>query len=411
MTSSWPNLGAVVGEVSRPATRPGGPASGLRLGVKELMDVAGVVTTCGAPGLVDPGPATSDAAAVTTLLEAGAELVATTATHPFAYGIVTSATGNPRAPDRIAGGSSGGAAAGLAAGLWDVALGTDTGGSVRIPAACCGVVGLKTTRGAISVDGVQPLAPSLDTVGPLARSAATCALAWAVLAGVEVPPLDADRPLRVGLLRELRAVGLDDEVRTAFDAAAAALRTEGVVVVGVPAPLLPSTGAANARILAAEALQVHRERLAAFPDPAVWPADVWARLQAAQDLDPAVVDGARALRARWRADLRGIFSAVDVLLSPALPCRVPHVGEDPVCVAGRMQPLVAAMTRLANPWNLAGVPAGVVPFARDADGGPVAVQVIGPEGGEAVVLDAMARLERLAGGPWPVVEPPEASCT
>ncbi len=406
MSAAWPDLGAVVAEVSRPALRPGGAASGLRLGVKELIDVAGVVTTCGAPGLVDPRAAEADAPAVTGLLEAGAQLVATTATHPFAYGIVTPATRNPRAPGRIAGGSSGGAAAGLAAGLWDVALGTDTGGSVRIPAACCGVVGLKTTHGVIALDGVQPLAPSLDTVGPLARSVAVCALAWSVLAGVAAPPLDTGRTLRVGLLRELRAVGLDEEVRAALDAAAAALRADGAQVVAVPAPLLPSTGAANGRILAAEALRVHRQRLAAFPDPAAWPADVWSRLRAAQDLDPAVVEGARRLRERWRAQLEGIFSAVDVLLSPALPCRVPRVGEDPVSVAGRMQPVVAAMTRLANPWNLAGVPAGVVPLDRDADGGPLAVQVVGPEGGEAVVLDAMARLERLAGGPWPIAEPP-----
>lgn len=409
--AGWePWLGATVARVERPAPT-GGPLAGLRLGVKEILDVAGVVTSCGAPSLVPGPPATADAPAVARLVAAGARLVATTATHPFAYGIVTPQTRNPRARERVAGGSSGGAAAGLAAGLWDVAVGTDTGGSCRIPAACCGVVGLKPTFGRVPLDGVHPLAPSLDTVGALARDVAVCRAAFHALAGPGAAGgggpggggAASAGPLRVGLVRELRTVGLDDDVRAVWEAVLDDLRVDGADVVGVALPSFPSAGAANGRILAAEALAVHAERLAAFPNPARWPADVRARLDAARDLDPGLVASARRLRARWRREVADVLAAVDVLVTPTLPCRVPRVGEDPVAVAGRPQPVTAALTRLCNPWNLAGVPAGSVPAGTDGGGAPVGVQVIGPAGGEETVLDVMARIERLRGGPLPPV--------
>jgi aspartyl-tRNA(Asn)/glutamyl-tRNA(Gln) amidotransferase subunit A len=338
----------------------------------------------------------------------------TTATHQLAYGVVTPQTRNPRAPDRITGGSSGGSAAAVAAGLVDIALGTDTGGSVRIPAACCGVAGLKTTFGLVPVEGVQPLAPSLDTVGPLARDVRTCAAAFRALAGVE-PVADLGRPLRIGVVEELSSVGLerseaqrvlslDEDVRDVWTATLADLRADGAVMRRVALPLLPSAYAACRRVLGAEALQVHATLLAERPGPEGWEPDVRERLELARDLDPDVVASARELGARWREQLREVFGVVDVLVTPTLPCRTPRRDEPTVEVAGRPQPASAALTRLTNPWNLAGVPAGSVPAGLDGGGAPIGVQVIGPWNGDQLVLAAMAAIERSAAQRVPSLE-------
>jgi aspartyl-tRNA(Asn)/glutamyl-tRNA(Gln) amidotransferase subunit A len=417
-TGAWePWLGAVVRQVEvRPERPADGPLAGLALGVKDLIAVAGVPRECGAPGLVDAAPQAAHATAVGRMLEAGATVVATTATHQFAYGIVTPQTRNPRARHAVAGGSSGGSAAALAAGICDVALGTDTGGSVRIPAACCGVVGLKTTFGSIPMDGIQPLSPSLDTVGPLARSVTTCAAAYAALAQRPVAPAageDAGRPLRIGVIRELASVGMDPEVRAAYEAALAALERDGAHLTRVALPLLPQANSANGRVLAAEALAVHAERLAAFPPEGagrtLWQPDLPERFERGRVLDAATVESARALGERWRDALREVFTIVDVLLTPTMPCRVPPVGVDPIEVDGRAQPVVAALTRLTNAWNLAGVPAGSVPMATDSGGAPIGMQVIGPWHAEPRVLDVMAALERLSAGPLPAVPAPRAN--
>jgi aspartyl-tRNA(Asn)/glutamyl-tRNA(Gln) amidotransferase subunit A len=174
--AAWePDLGAVVTEVRR--LRPGAqtagrPLHGAVLGIKDLMAVAGTPRLLGAPELAEPAPRADDAVAVARLADAGASIAFTLQTHPLAFGIITPQTGNPRAPGKVAGGSTGGVAAALAAGFIHGGLGTDTGGSVRIPAACCGVVGLKTTRGRVPLTGVADLAWSLDTVGPLAATVA-----------------------------------------------------------------------------------------------------------------------------------------------------------------------------------------------------------------------------------------------
>ena len=370
---------------------PAGPLGGLALGVKDIIAVAGVPRLCGAPDVVDPRPQEADAACVARLVAAGARVVATTHTHQFAYGIVTPQTANPRAPDRIAGGSSGGSAAALAAGLVDGALGTDTGGSVRIPAACCGVVGLKPTFGRVPIDGVQPLAPSLDTVGVLARDVATTARLAAALLG---HPLDAGagRQPVVGLPGDLGP--LDDDVAAVWQTVARALAAAGARVRAVELPTLPRTPVANGRLLAAEAAAVHTGAFATGLRG--YAPDVAERLRAGRRAEPGTLAESRAIRERFAAEAQDALGRVDVLLTPTLACRVPLVGADPVEVGGEAAPLRLAVTRLTSPWNLCGLPAGSVPAGLDGGGAPVGVQVVGPPDGEAAVLEVMALVERLA---------------
>ena len=388
-------FGAVVTWVDRPAIH--GPLGGLRVGVKDLIAVAGVPRLCGAPQMVDQTPQRHDASVVARLADVGAAIVATTATHEFGWGVLTPATRNPRAPDRIAGGSSGGSAAALAAGIVDGALGSDTAGSIRIPAACCGVAGLRPTHGALPLDGVQPLAPSFDTVGPMARDVATVARLWAVLAGGSVPTGDS---LRMAGVQEALDGPLDAGVRHAWTALLDDLprvARRSFVSVGD----LGRAHDATVTILAAEEIKVHARTLAEHGD--TLSPGVRAALERSQSLPADDVLEARRQAALWRDRMTGVFAQVDVLLLPVLPCPVPAVGATSVDVDGHPERVSAALTRLNTPWTLAGLPAGAVPVARDAGGAPIAVQVVGRWGAEAQVLAAMALVEQAAGGPWPPV--------
>lgn len=415
---AWePWLRAVVRWLDPPvAGARSGPLAGVVTGVKDLIAVAGVPRRCGAPELTDPGPQPAHATAVGRLLAAGAVVAATLELHQLAYGVVCPQTRNPRAPDRIAGGSSGGSAAALAAGLVEASIGTDTGGSVRIPAACCGVVGLKTTRGLVPLTGVQALAPSLDTVGPMARSVAAVAALLDVLAGYDPadpysrpapPPPPRPRPARIGIPVEVLEARMDEDVRAVWESVLDDLAAGGLTVTRVAIPALRGAHRANGLVLAAEAAWVHAEAFAAAPQH-FWPS-VASRLAHGRDLRATALAAAHHDRARLRADLRRVFATVDVLVVPTLPCRTPPAGRDPLVVGGEEEPVVTALTRFTNPYNLAGVPAGTVPAGTDADGAPVGVQVVGPWSADATVLGVMATVEELRGGPWPRSAPPERS--
>ena len=390
--------GAVVTWVDRPP-RPG-PLKGLRIGIKDLIAVQGVPRLCGAPGMVAASPQPSDATVVARLVAAGGHIVATTATHPFGWGVTTPSTKNPRAPGRIAGGSSGGSAAALAAGLIDGALGTDTAGSIRIPAACCGVVGLRTSEGLLPRDGVQPLAPTLDVVGPLARDVGTVATLLAALTGNPIRPTRLTQ-LRVGLIDSELLAPLDCDVRRAWAGIVASLRSEGARVTAVAVPNLHGVRQAAALILAAEEGMVHHETLEAYG--AELSPGVRRALQGARELSNDEVLVARREVAVFRHQVDAVFRSVDVLVLPVLPCRVPPVGAETVTVDGVSERFGSALTRLNIPWSSAGLPAGAVPIDSDADAGPIGMQVVGARRNEATVLGAMALLERLAGGPWPPV--------
>jgi aspartyl-tRNA(Asn)/glutamyl-tRNA(Gln) amidotransferase subunit A len=199
---------------------------------------------------------------------------------------------------------------------------------------------------------------------------------------------------------------MDDDVRGVWEHTLELLARDGAAVADVDLPTLAGAHLANARILAAEAAAIHEQRLRA--QPSAYPDDVRRRLEHGLELGAATVAHARHHGALLRADLRRAFARVDVLVTPTLPCTVPSVGEDLVAVDGRQEHVVSAMTRFTNAWNLTGVPAGSVPAGRDTGGAPVGVQVVGPWFGESIVLDVMAAIERVSGGPWPVVDRPAA---
>lgn len=332
---------------------------GLRVAVKDLFDLAGLPTTAGSPA-VRAEPAERDAACLAGV-RARAVVVGRTAMHELAYGItgVNAWQGTPTNPldaSRVPGGSSSGAAVVVANGGADVALGTDTGGSVRIPAACCGVAGLKTTHGRISTEGVWPLAPSFDTVGPLARDVTGLVTGMQLLE----PGFTVGQPGRVGRFRPAAAAGVDD----ALDA----------VLGPCPAVDLPGWDAADqacAVLLSAEAYAQNRELLAT----GLVGDDVAGRLRTGGTRTEDELRRARAVAADWERELVQAFEEVDVIALPVLR-DAPAGLEDPE----RMYAL-----RLTLPVNLAGLPAVVLPVPR-RDGPPASLQLVGRRGSEEVLL-------------------------
>ena len=305
-----------------------GRLAGVPLVVKDLIDTAGIRTTYASRVHATHVPART-APAVAALEAEGAVVVAKANADEFAWGVAGQNPHhgdvlNPRRPGRIAGGSSGGNAALLAAGAVPLALGTDTGGSVRMPAGACGVVGLKPALGAVSVEGVHPLVPSFDTVGPMARTVADCALAHEVLTGIPTPPPGLDG-IRVGVLPGppdvTGAAGAERDDRCA--AVAGLLRARGADVAEVE---LPAPEADLWPVFSAEAAAAHA---ATFPARAgEYGRTVRAKLAAAQDVDPAALRHARAALAAWR-DAAATLPDVDVVASPTLGlAELPRAGVD-----------------------------------------------------------------------------------
>src|SRR5215468_8682480 len=299
---------------------------GLRVAVKDIIDVAGVPTTAGSPAVADrAGPAAADAACLAGLRAAIARgeawLAGKTNLHELAYGIsgINRAFGtpvNPLDPALVPGGSSSGSAVAVATGEADVAYGSDTGGSIRIPAACCGVAGLKTTWGRIPLAGVRPLAPSLDTVGPLARDVAGLATGMALLEpGFTV---SADPPAVVGRV----AIGADPAVAEAVDAALAAT---GWQISPVKLSGLDAAMTAAMTVLDAEAWRSDGALARSSPDRIG--RDVLRRLREASGITPAALGRARGQAARWRAALAELWDRLDLLAVPTLLGFPPALGD------------------------------------------------------------------------------------
>ncbi len=313
---------AVITEVEPAAAAPG-PLHGKRLLVKDLIDVAGVRTTYGSSIYADHVPRRT-ASAVDALVAAGAVVTGKANLHEFAWGVTSQnpwygTVQNPALPGRTAGGSSGGNAAALAAGLCDLGLGTDTGCSIRLPAACCGVVGLKPAWGRIALDGVYPLCPTFDTVGPMARTVAEVALAWGVLTG-ERPPAPRLRGLRVGLLTRPPSVGGPAlPPNPAAESYVERLEALGAVVEEATLPEPPED---TWPLFFHEAAEAHR---ATFPARAAdYGENVRGKLELAQAVDPAAVAAARDAVAAWR----GYRPGVDLYVAPVLGVEVPPVDCD-----------------------------------------------------------------------------------
>jgi amidase len=361
--------------------------------VKDLIDMAGVPTTAGSRVLAEAAaPAERDAACLAGLRAAGAPIVGKTNLHELALGVTGinpwfGTPANPLDASLAPGGSSSGSAVAVATGEASIAYGTDTGGSIRIPAACCGVCGLKTTWGRIPVAGVRPLAPSLDTVGPMAADVAGLIAGMQLLEPgftVSSPPgplLEA-RPLRVGRLRVSAAPEVDDAVT-------AALRATSWEVTDLdPGEWLTATRWTGT-LLVAEAYQSchdiferHGERLSA---------DVARRLDAGRQVTPEALTAAAAARARWRGELTVLFQRFDLLACPVLSILPPALD--------RADQLLEARHTL--PVNLAGVPALALPVpARGPGAGrhsglalPASLQLVSEWGSEERLLAAGAAAE------------------
>ncbi len=369
-----------------------GPLSGVSVGVKDNIAVAGAPRTCASEFALTDVSA-HDAAVVTTVRRAGAAVVATLDMAEWAVGVTSqnSVHGGPRNPwdtTRVPGGSSGGSGAAVAAGVVDVALGTDTGGSTRLPAAACGVTGLRPTPGTIDQTGIVPVSPAFDTVGPIAREASLVRRVHDVLASTGTPP--QQRPLRIGVPRAFVTDDVDPGVRGRVDQMVALLAAEGGHTL-VPVDVAAHDEAQSAvyTFIYRDLVAFHAERLRDEPDR--FQPETLARLRLGLALTDRDVRAARRVRDRLRAGLRTVFVDVDVVLTPTLPVDVPSIdaGADALERTRRMG-------QFSYPWSLHDGPTLSLPVGFHPESGlPVGVQLTAPAHGESVLFDLAEEYQRL----------------
>jgi amidase len=371
--------------ITRLPSAPG--ATGPRLAVKDLIDVEGVLTTAGSRAVAETAkPAGRDAACMAGARAVGAVIVGKANLHELAYGGAGinewfGTPVNPLDPALLPGGSSSGSAVAVADGDAEVAYGSDTGGSVRIPSAFCGITGLKTTHGRISLDGVWPLAPSLDTVGPMARDVTGVATGMALLEpGFRVAAAPAGR------IGRIRPAGFD--VDPVIDAAIdAALAASGLDVAEVDLPGWLAAREVCGVLLDFEAARSNRALLADPPIRALIGPNVLARLTTAETVTLEDVRGARGTQPGWRAAMAVALRAAGGLLAlPTVPFFPP-----PVAAAAGLH-----FTAFTNPVNLAGFPALALPVPSSGRL-PASLQLIGPPDSEELLLATGAVIERAAG--------------
>jgi aspartyl-tRNA(Asn)/glutamyl-tRNA(Gln) amidotransferase subunit A len=395
------------------------PLAGVPLAHKDMFDRVGKIASWGA-GIRNDRPARRNATVIDRLHRAGAVGFAALHMAEFAYGM----TGhnyhlghcrNPHNPDHITGGSSSGPAAAVAAGLTPFSLGSDTGGSLRMPAVCCGIVGLRPTWGLVSRAGAMPLASSLDTIGPLARDVADIALALSLLAGADPADATAAAPaadypaaltmpvkgMRIGTDRALLSA-IDPYVGGLIDAALSALKEAGATEVAVAAPELSRIDRLGRIVLLAEASAVHAAWMRRRPGD--YSAQVRARLE--DGLAISAVDYIQALRARAgesEAVLAGPLAAADALLLPVLDRPVPTIAETDVGGGTAMAAMLGSLARFTRPVSYLGLPALALPTGKDGRGLPNGFQLVGRPYGEPALLALGAAYQRVVGVPKPVM--------
>ncbi|HUQ17110.1 MAG TPA: amidase [Candidatus Saccharimonadales bacterium] len=384
-----------------------GPLHGIPVALKDLFDQSGVATTAGSV-LFKHNIAASDAAVTTRLRAAGAVFVGKTNLHEWAFGVTTDnphfgPARNPYAPDRIPGGSSGGSAVALATGMCFASVGSDTGGSIRIPASLCGIVGLKPTSGRVSLRGAVPLSWTLDHAGPMARTVRDVAVTFAAIAGFDPrDPASVDRPidaylgelergvdgLRIGLAVPYFFEQAEPEVIAAVRAAADALASVGARLTEVTLPRTDELRVTQRTILGSDAAAFHRERLASRRDD--FGRDVAARIDAGLAVTGAEYAAARRTRDELIRSFDLMFDTLDLLALPTTPTVAPlREGADAVAAAARL-------TGLTSPFNLTGLPAISIPCGRDAHGLPIGLQLVSRRWGEALLLRAANTYERVS---------------
>lgn len=400
---------------------PVGPLHGVPVTLKDLFDVAGVRTTASSKVRADVPPAAEDSTVAAGLRRAGAIIVGKTQTHEFAYGMFTPQTHNPWNLDRSPGGSSGGSGAAVAARLGMASVGTDTGGSVRIPSALCGLVGLKPTYGRVARRGVVPLSWSLDHPGPLARTVEDAALMMNAIAGhdpgdpasVDVPVPDHTAQLGRGVEGLTLGVpaayfeGVDPENAAAVRRAVDVLAAAGARIREVTLPLIEYAVAAEGAILATEAYEYHRRDLRDRPQ--LYSDVVRSRLHNGERVTGADYVAAQRLRTALRDGWRDAFNAagLDGLLAPALSGPAGLFGTNEVHFTdGRVTTTSAAYSPQTYPTNMTGLPSLSVPCGLTADGMPIGLQVIGRPFAEPTVLRIGAAYE--SSGGWKDMAPPLA---
>jgi Asp-tRNA(Asn)/Glu-tRNA(Gln) amidotransferase A subunit family amidase len=355
---------------------PATPADGIPLAVKDLLDTAGLTTTYGSAIFADHVPPRS-ADAVVRLEAAGYANVGKTNLHEFAYGTTSEnehfgTVPNPLAPGRIAGGSSGGSAAALAAGLADAALGTDSGGSIRIPSACCGTVGFKPTFDLVSTAGCFPLAPSFDHVGPMARDVGGCVRQLEALA-------DGFAPATLGSLEDVAvAVAWVDEAETLVAARvrAAATRFPRARRVDWPRPNIDA-------LFMREVADVHRELYAENAE--LYGEELATKIERCLEVSDAEAMLAARSRDEYRERCAELLEGFDLLVTPTLSCVAPPTGVGDLA-------LRSTLIRNTLPFNTLGWPALALPCGAADHGLPASVQLVGRPGADALVLAAGERL-------------------
>ncbi len=380
-----------------------GPLAGVPIAVKNLFDVRGLPTRAGSKILRDAAPAAADAPLLARLVAAGAVLLGALNMDEFAYGFVTEnahdgATHNPHDLARSAGGSSGGSAAAVAAGLAAVTLGSDTNGSIRLPASFCGIFGLKPTYGRLTRAGTVPFVDSLDHLGPFARSAADLSHLYDLLQDDDPPaPAPAIIPGRVAVLTGWFEDLAAPEMRAAVAAVAAGLAATARTVL----PEAERARAAAFCLTAFEGGQIHKANLIARPedfDPATRPRLLAGALQPAETIYQA-----QRFRAWFRAQAAVLFARYDLLLAPATPCTAPLIGQPTISLAGQAVPTRPNLGVFTQPISFIGLPVVGVPVA--GEGLPRGVQLIAAPGRERLALAAAVQLEREGIVESPVVTP------
>ncbi|MGY1742554.1 MULTISPECIES: amidase [unclassified Blastococcus] len=370
-----------------------GPLHGVPVAVKDLIDVRGLPTR-GGSRVTEEHAAAADAPVVRRLRAAGALVLGKTATHEFAHGVTTPPTRNPWDPTRIPGGSSGGSAAAVAAGECPAALGSDTGGSIRVPAALCGVSGLRPRRGDIPTDGCLPFSARLDTCGPLAGDAEDLALLYEVLADAPCTPDQGLAGLRVGTVPAQQLGEVDPEVLAAVDEAVQVLAAAGAATRPVRVPHFGSWSAPRTTYVLHDFLTVHRSA-GWYPGRRDrYGEEVASYLAVAEGITGEVRDAAvRELQRLEDELLRGLRD-VDVLVLPTTAVPAPTVAESAFRAdGGGRSPLVGTLMRLCGPFSWCGLAAASIPCGTTAGGLPVGLQIVGHD--VPTVLAAAVRYQYL----------------